>query len=160
MMVPSQTKPPKQTFVEEGSVFKGTLKSTCPVVVNGTIEGEVTAPEVTIARTGTVLGVITASTLRSYGMLAGKVDAGDVFLFGAVRSNTVIKAKTLEVKIGSSERGQLEVIFGEHGSAESSRAESDAAPVAALPSPELSTTDAVAPAEPAPAELPASNGSA
>lgn len=113
-MVASQTKIPKQTLLEEGTVFKGTLKSSCPIVVNGTIEGEVTAPEITITRTGTVLGTIKAKTLRSYGMLAGNVDAGDVFLFGAVRSNTVIKARALEVKLGSSHKGHLEVIFGEH----------------------------------------------
>jgi cytoskeletal protein CcmA (bactofilin family) len=114
MTVPSQTKTPKQTLLEEGTVFKGTLKSSCPIVVNGTIEGEVTAPEITIARTGTVLGTIKARTLRSYGLLAGNVDAGDVFLFGAVRSNTVIKARALEVKLGSPNRGHLEVIFGEY----------------------------------------------
>jgi cytoskeletal protein CcmA (bactofilin family) len=114
MTVPSQTKTPKQTLLDEGTVFKGTLQSSCPIVVNGTIEGEVTAPEITITRTGTVLGIIKAKTLRSYGMLAGNVDAGDVFLFGAVRSNTVIKARALEVKLGSSHKGHLEVIFGEH----------------------------------------------
>jgi cytoskeletal protein CcmA (bactofilin family) len=114
MTVSSQTKTPKQTLLEEGTVFKGTLKSSCPIVVNGMIEGEVTAPEITIARTGTVLGTIKARTLRSYGLLAGNVDAGDVFLFGAVRSNTVIKARTLEVKLGSPNKGHLEVIFGEH----------------------------------------------
>jgi cytoskeletal protein CcmA (bactofilin family) len=83
------------------------------VVVNGTIDGEVDAPEITITRSGAVLGAIKAKKVRSQGTLSGNVDAGDVFLAGSVRSNTVIKAKSLEVKLGSSDKGQLEVTFGE-----------------------------------------------
>lgn len=108
---PSKT--PKQTLVEEGTEFKGTLKSSCAVVVNGTIDGEVDAPEITITRSGAVLGAIKAKKVRSQGTLSGNVDAGDVFLSGSVRSNTVIKAKSLEVKLGGSGKGQLEVTFGE-----------------------------------------------
>ena len=38
MTMPIETsKAPKQTLVEEGTEFKGTLKSSCAVVVNGTI---------------------------------------------------------------------------------------------------------------------------
>jgi cytoskeletal protein CcmA (bactofilin family) len=113
MMMPIEpSKTPKQTLVEEGTEFKGTLKSSCPVVVNGTIDGEVDAPEITITRSGAVLGAIKAKKVRSQGTLSGNVDAGDVFLSGSVRSNTVIKAKSLEVKLGS-EKGQLEVTFGD-----------------------------------------------
>ena len=107
------SKTPKQTLVEEGTEFKGTLKSSCPVVVNGTIDGEVDAPEITITRSGAVLGAIKAKKVKSQGTLSGNVDAGDVFLAGSVRSNTVIKAKSLEVKLGSSDKGHLEVTFGE-----------------------------------------------
>src|SRR5688572_23311662 len=112
MKMPSESKTPKQTLVEEGTEFKGTLKSSCAVVVNGTIDGEVDAPEITITRSGAVLGAIKAKKVRSQGTLSGNVDAGDVFLSGSVRSNTVIKAKSLEVKLGS-EKGQLEVTFGD-----------------------------------------------
>lgn len=107
------SKTPKQTLVEEGTEFKGTLKSSCAVVVNGTIDGEVDAPEITITRSGAVLGAIKAKKVKSQGTLSGNVDAGDVFLSGSVRSNTVIKAKSLEVKLGSSDKGQLEVTFGD-----------------------------------------------
>lgn len=111
--MPIESKTPKQTLVEEGTEFKGTLKSSCPVVVNGTIDGEVDAPEITITRSGAVLGALKAKKVKSQGTLSGNVDAGDVFLAGSVRSNTVIKAKSLEVKLGSSEKGHLEVTFGE-----------------------------------------------
>lgn len=112
--MPSESsKTPKQTLVEEGTEFKGTLKSSCAVVVNGTIDGEVDAPEITITRSGAVLGALKAKKVTSRGTLSGNVDAGDVFLAGSVRSNTVIKAKSLEVKLGHSDKGQIEVTFGE-----------------------------------------------
>ena len=111
--MPSDSSKTKQTLVEEGTEFKGTLKSSCAVVVNGTIDGELDAPEVTITRSGSVAGAIKAKKVKSQGTLSGNVDAGDVFLAGSVKSNTVIKAKSLEVKLGSSEKGSLEVTFGE-----------------------------------------------
>jgi cytoskeletal protein CcmA (bactofilin family) len=102
----------KQTLVDEGTELKGNLKSACAVVVNGTVDGEIDAPEITITKSGSVLGSIKAKKLRSQGTLSGNVEADDVFISGSVRSNTVIKAKSLEARLGS-EHGQLEVTFGE-----------------------------------------------
>jgi cytoskeletal protein CcmA (bactofilin family) len=102
----------KQTLVEEGTELKGTLKSSCQVVVNGTIDGQIEAPSLTITETGTVLGSVKAQKLRSEGTLAGDIDADDVYLAGTVGSNTVIRAKRLEVKLAP-ERGKLAVTFGE-----------------------------------------------
>ena len=36
----------KQTTVEEGTQFKGTLQSTCRVMVRGVVDGDLTAPAV------------------------------------------------------------------------------------------------------------------
>jgi cytoskeletal protein CcmA (bactofilin family) len=102
----------KQTTVEEGTEFKGTLSSTCPVVVRGVLDGEIKAPSLTIATTGTVVGNVRAQRIHSEGVLAGNVDADEVSLSGSVRSHTVIRAKALEVKLAR-DNGKLEVTFGE-----------------------------------------------
>lgn len=102
----------KQTLVEEGTELKGTLKSTCQVVVNGTIDGQIEAPSLTVSATGAVLGIVKVQKLRSEGTLAGSIDADDVYLSGTVRSNTMIRASKLEVKL-TQEKGKLEVTFGE-----------------------------------------------
>jgi cytoskeletal protein CcmA (bactofilin family) len=102
----------KQTLVEEGTELKGTLKSSCQVVVNGSIDGQIEAPALTISHSGTVLGSVKVTKLRSEGTLAGSIDADDVYLSGTVRSNTMIRASKLEVKL-TQERGKLEVTFGE-----------------------------------------------
>jgi hypothetical protein len=102
----------KQTLVEEGTELKGTLKSSCQVVVNGTIDGQISAPSLVVSTTGILLGTVKANTLRSEGTLAGDIDADDVYLSGTVRSNTMIRARKLEVKLAP-EKGKLEVTFGE-----------------------------------------------
>lgn len=106
------TKADKQTLIEQGTEFKGTMKSTCPVVVNGRVEGELTAPELEVTVTGTVRGNIKAERLSSRGTLSGNIDAGDLFLSGSVGSKTVIKAKNLEVKLAP-DQGRMELTIGE-----------------------------------------------
>lgn len=102
----------KQTLIEQGTEFKGTMKSTCPVVVNGKVEGELSAPELDVTSTGTVRGNIKAEKLSSRGSLSGNIDAGDLFLSGSVGSKTVIKAKNLEVKLAP-DQGRMELTIGE-----------------------------------------------
>lgn len=106
------TKGEKQTLIEQGTEFKGTMKSTCPVVVNGRVEGELSAPELDVTATGAVRGNIKADRLSSRGSLSGNIDAGDLFLSGSVGSKTVIKAKNLEVKLAP-EQGRMELTIGE-----------------------------------------------
>jgi cytoskeletal protein CcmA (bactofilin family) len=106
------TKAEKHTLIEQGTEFKGTMKSTCPVVVNGRIEGDLTAPELEVTVSGTVQGNIKAERLSSRGVLSGNVDAGDLFLSGSIGSKTVIKAKNLEVKLAP-EQGRMELTIGE-----------------------------------------------
>lgn len=106
------TKGDKQTLIEQGTEFKGTMKSTCPVVVNGRVEGELSAPELDVTTTGTVRGNIKADRLSSRGVLSGNIDAGDLYLSGAVGNKTVIKAKNLEVKL-TPDHGRMELTIGE-----------------------------------------------
>ena len=103
----------RQTTVEEGTQFKGTLQSNCPVMVRGIVEGDLTAPSVIVSTSGAVTGNVKAECIRSEGVLAGHVDAVDVYLSGSVRSDTVIRAKTLEVKLQSPGADRLQVTFGE-----------------------------------------------
>ena len=102
----------KRTLVEEGTEFHGTMKSSCPVTVNGRIEGELTAPRLDVTESGSVVGTIKADELNSRGKLSGNIDAGALSLSGSVGSNTVIKAKKLEVKLAPSQ-GRMQVSFGE-----------------------------------------------
>jgi cytoskeletal protein CcmA (bactofilin family) len=102
----------KRTVVEEGSHFKGTLTSSCPVDVRGRIEGEVETPSLTVSSSGAVRGAARVGAMHYEGELAGEFDADTVELSGVVKDNTVIRARSMQVRLSSS-RGKLQVIFGE-----------------------------------------------
>lgn len=102
----------KVTVVEEGTEFRGTLTSSCPVDVRGRVEGELATPTLTVSASGAVHGRAKVGEVRSLGEISGEFDAERVELAGVVRDNTVIRARSLDVKLAS-ERGKLQIIFGE-----------------------------------------------
>ena len=102
----------KRTLVEEGTELKGSLTSTCPVLVRGKIEGSVNAPALTVSPSGSVSGKAKVGELQAEGQISGEFDADVVQLSGKVHDRTVIRAKTLSVQL-SSESGKLQVVFGE-----------------------------------------------
>jgi len=101
----------KRTMIEEGTEFKGTMSSKCPLVVMGKVEGDLTGPSVEISASGVVAGNVKVDELRSEGELAGSVDAKTVHLSGRVRDKTVIRAQTLEVHLQRT-TDRMEVVFG------------------------------------------------
>lgn len=101
----------KQTLVEEGTEFKGAMISSCPVVVRGRIEGEISTPSLTVSASGAVHGKAQVGAVISEGEIAGEIDADTVQLSGVVKDATVIRAKSLEVKL-CTEDGKMQVVFG------------------------------------------------
>ena len=104
----------RTTLVEEGTAFKGTFASNCPIIVKGRIEGDVTGPSLVVSATGSVAGTVKVGSIESDGELSGDYEADVVRLSGRVCDNTVIRAKSLEIKL-SPEKGKMQVIFGECG---------------------------------------------
>jgi cytoskeletal protein CcmA (bactofilin family) len=102
----------KKTLIEEGTEFKGTLTSTCPIVVMGRVEGEMTGPSVEVTESGVLCGKAKVNELHSRGELAGEFDAQVVKLSGRVRDKTLIRARSLEVSLERSD-GRVEMVFGE-----------------------------------------------
>lgn len=102
----------KKTLVEEGTEVKGSIRSSCPVLVRGRIEGDIDAPSMTVSATGAVHGRAKVRQLQSEGEIAGEFDADTVQLSGTVKDRTIIRAKSLEVKLDTTE-SKLQVVFGE-----------------------------------------------
>ena len=102
----------KQTLIEDDTEFKGKLSSKCPVVVKGSVDGEIAGPSLHVSSTGTVVGHVKVTELRSEGTIGGEFDAETIHLAGTVKSNTVIKARSLEVRL-TPQSGRLQVTFGE-----------------------------------------------
>jgi cytoskeletal protein CcmA (bactofilin family) len=111
-MTDKEATPRRKTLVEEGTQFKGSLSSDCPIEVKGRIEGDLTAPALFVSPSGAVHGHVKVGEMRSEGELAGEFDADVVQLSGTVKDNTVIRARSFEVKLAPP-KGKLQVIFGE-----------------------------------------------
>ena len=111
-MLTEPNKTARQTLVDEGTTLSGAIKSNCPVIVNGRVDGDLEVPELTVTSSGQVKGSIIAEKVRSHGTLSGNVKAKEVQLAGSVLSKTVIVADTLDIKLGSSGK-PLEVTFGD-----------------------------------------------
>jgi cytoskeletal protein CcmA (bactofilin family) len=101
----------KRTIIEEGTAFKGDLTSTCPIDVRGRVEGEIEAPSLSVSAAGSVHGRARVGSVRSEGELSGEFEAETIELSGTVKHQTVIRARSLEVRLASP-RGQ-QVVFGD-----------------------------------------------
>jgi cytoskeletal protein CcmA (bactofilin family) len=102
----------KRTLVDEGTELKGTINSTCPVVVAGRVEGDISGPAVEIAEKGFVSGTVKAAEVISRGEIFGQIEAENLELSGKIRDGTVIRARSLDIKVGR--QGPREPIqFGE-----------------------------------------------
>ena len=102
----------KKTLIEDGTELKGTLTSTCPIVVMGRVDGEMTGPSVEVTESGILCGKAKVTELRSRGELAGEFDAQVVELSGKVRDKTLIRAQSLEVSLKRTD-GRIEMVFGD-----------------------------------------------
>ncbi|HTE53713.1 MAG TPA: polymer-forming cytoskeletal protein [Kofleriaceae bacterium] len=102
----------KTTLIEDDTEFKGTLSSKCPVVVKGAVEGEVNGPSLHVSPSGSVSGKVKVGELRSEGTLAGEFDADTVQLAGTVKNDTVIRARSLEVRLAPAS-GRMQITFGQ-----------------------------------------------
>lgn len=99
------------TVVEEGTVFQGSMSSTCPMVIKGRIDGDVSGPALTVMPTGVVTGRVRVGALVSQGEIGGEVQAEHVQLAGRVAERTVLRASSLELKLQAD--GGITVSFGE-----------------------------------------------
>lgn len=102
----------KKTLVEEGTEFRGSMTSNCPVVVSGKVDGEINAPSLTVSGSGIVHGKVRVAEIHSEGEVAGEFDAEKITLSGRVSNNTVIRARSLEVNLVG-DKNKLQVTFGD-----------------------------------------------
>lgn len=102
----------KTTLIEDDTEFKGTLSSKCPVMVRGSVDGEIIGPSLHVSPSGSVSGKVKVGELRSEGTVAGELDADSVHLAGTVKSDTIIRARSLEVRL-QPPSGRMQVTFGQ-----------------------------------------------
>src|SRR5262249_51803296 len=102
----------KQTLVEEGTTLKGTVVSSCAVMVKGKIDANLTAPSLRVSDTGSIHGKVTVGEIVSESELSGEVEAELVQLTGVIRSDTVVRTKSLQVKLEAPSNRRIQISFG------------------------------------------------
>ena len=95
----------KQTIIEEGTEFDGSITSRCEILLSGTLKGELLAPALTVSPTGSVHGCVKVDELISEGEVSGEIDAQRVELSGKVSDETVIQAESLHVRLAEPQEG-------------------------------------------------------
>jgi cytoskeletal protein CcmA (bactofilin family) len=101
----------KQTVIEAGTEFDGSVKSQCAITLSGILKGQLHAPALTITESGSVQGKVKVTALKSLGEVSGDIEAEEVVLSGRVNDQTTIRAKSLEVKLTKA-TGGVAVSFG------------------------------------------------
>jgi hypothetical protein len=105
--------PTPTTLVEDGTKIKGSLSSSVPILVQGTVEGDVDSPAVTISATGSVNGMVLAKSLSSAGKIAGDFDVERATVAGSVAAKTVIRAQEMDLKLDVKDANKkIELRFG------------------------------------------------
>jgi uncharacterized protein YjbI with pentapeptide repeats/cytoskeletal protein CcmA (bactofilin family) len=108
-----ETLPEMATLVEDGTHLQGALATSGPLVVKGKLEGSVSAPSLTVTQEGSVRGKVRVGRMASEGELAGEFDADVFIVSGAIRGHSVVRAKTIDVKLPSSDPEAAPLVFGE-----------------------------------------------
>lgn len=101
----------KRTIIESGTEIDGAIKSERSIVLSGSVKGQITAPSLEITQGGLVNGTVKVSRFSCKGEVGGEVFAEAVELAGRVSDATVIRSKTLDVKLAQGE-GAVQVTFG------------------------------------------------
>jgi cytoskeletal protein CcmA (bactofilin family) len=99
------SKQAKHTVVDEGTAFEGSVNSDCPITLGGTLNGQIEAPALHVTASGSIKGRIRVGELRSEGEVSGEIEASSVELSGRICDQTVIRAKSLEVRLSEGDDG-------------------------------------------------------
>jgi len=95
--------PDRVTLVEEGCHLSGSLSTNTPLVVRGALNGSISAPSLTVTEDGSVEGKVRVGHMISDGVLGGEFEADVIVVAGIVKSHTVVRAKSIEVRRPSGE---------------------------------------------------------
>lgn len=89
------------SILSAGVVLKGNLDSPGPVHAQGTIEGEITAPRLTLGVSGEMTGKLICKHLVIDGSFNGELVCGDAKVGSSARIDGIVVCKTIAVAPGA-----------------------------------------------------------
>lgn len=89
------------SIVSPDLTVTGNLKSRGDVQVDGTVQGDVEAANLTVGETGAIKGKVNARTLRICGSIHGEVNAGSVTLAASGKVHGDVIHESLAIEAGA-----------------------------------------------------------
>ena len=100
------------SIISEGSEFKGNIKTSGEIQIDGVLNGNVRAKQVVVGITGNVRGNITANFLRICGKTEGEIRAETLEIVSSASVKGNVYKKTISMEAGSKIIGNINELEG------------------------------------------------
>ena len=100
------------SIISEGSEFKGNIRTSGEIQIDGVLNGNVRAKQVVVGITGNVHGNITANFLRICGKIEGEIRAETLEIVSSASVKGNVYKKTISMEAGSKIIGNINELEG------------------------------------------------
>jgi len=100
------------SIISEGSEFKGNIKTSGEIQIDGVLNGNVRAKQVVVGINGNVHGNITANFLRICGKIEGEIRAETLEIVSSASVKGNVYKKTISMEAGSKIIGNINELEG------------------------------------------------
>ena len=100
------------SIISEGTEFKGNIKTSGEIQIDGVLNGNVRAKQVVVGITGNVHGNITANFLRICGKIEGEIRAETLEIVSSASVKGNVYKKTISMEAGSKIVGNINELEG------------------------------------------------
>mgnify|MGYP001446745535 FL=1 len=100
------------SIISEGSEFKGNIKTSGEIQIDGVLNGNVRAKQVVVGVNGNVRGNVTANFLRICGKIEGEIRAETLEIVSSASVKGNVYKKTISMEAGSKIIGNINELEG------------------------------------------------
>ena len=95
------------SIISEGSEFKGNVKTSAEIQIDGVLNGNVKAKQIVVGVNGNVRGNVTANFLRICGKIEGEIRAETLEIVKTATVKGNVFKKTISIESGSKITGNI-----------------------------------------------------
>ena len=100
------------SIISEGSEFKGNIKTSGEIQIDGVINGNIRAKQIVVGVNGNVRGNVTANFLRICGKIEGEIRAETLEIVSSASVKGNVYKKTISMEAGSKIIGNINELEG------------------------------------------------
>ena len=100
------------SIISEGSEFKGNIKTSGEIQIDGVLNGNVRAKQIVVGVNGNVRGNVTANFLRICGKIEGEIRAETLEIVSSASVKGNVYKKTISMEAGSKIIGNINELEG------------------------------------------------